>query len=63
MNYLVARASGPNNRDVAFQQLGCATGSQVRPERTQFTGLFDAEGNPIHRRTESKPRLGFHCAR
>lgn len=59
MSYLVARMGGPNNKDVTFQQLGNATGEAVTPARTKFTGLFDAEGNPIHRPQEARQKMGF----
>lgn len=62
MSYLVARASGANKNDVIFHQVGCSTGSEVKPQRTKFTGLYDADGHPIHRQAEPRQRMGFHCA-
>lgn len=61
MTYLVARATGFDNREV-FQPLGSAT-SRVQPEYTQFTGLVDADGNPIHRMASHRPKMGFHSTR
>jgi hypothetical protein len=63
MDYLVARASGLNNRDITFQQLGCTSKNEVHPERTKFTGLFDVDGNPIHKRAGAPQAMGFHKAR
>jgi hypothetical protein len=62
MSYLVARASGANNSNVSFQQLGATSSETVQPARTKFTGIVDANGLPIHRQTQARQKMGFHQA-